>query len=105
MSEEITNTQTVNTNPVDNNVNVDPQPAPVQVEENTNPVSATQNTTENGMVDNPVDNPVVEQQPTDTTNLQNFEGFRRDMMQRFVQQSPTMAMEMYNEARPNLEQQ
>ena len=36
---------------------------------------------------------------------QNFEGFRRDMMNRFIQQSPTMAMEMYNEARPNLEQQ
>lgn len=36
---------------------------------------------------------------------QNFEGFRQDMMQRFVQQSPSMAMEMYNEARPNLEQQ
>lgn len=36
---------------------------------------------------------------------QNFEGFRRDMMNRFVQQSPAMAMEMYNEARPNLEQQ
>ena len=74
MSEEIANTQQpVNTNPVDNNVNVDPQPAQPQVEENTNPVSATQNTTDNGMVDNPVDNPVVEQQPTDTTNLQNAE--------------------------------
>lgn len=73
MSEEITNTQPVNTNPVDNNVNVDPQPAPVQVEENTNPVSATQNTTDNGMVDNQVDNPTVEQQPTDATNLPNAE--------------------------------
>lgn len=74
MSEEIANTQQpVNTNPVDNNVNVDPQPAQPQVEENTNPVSATQNTTDNGMVDNPVDNPVVEQQPTDTTNLPNAE--------------------------------
>ena len=73
MSEEITNTQPVNTNPVDNNVNVDPQPAQPPVEENTNPVSATQNTTENGMVDNQVDNPVVEQQSTDTTNLPNAE--------------------------------
>lgn len=73
MSEEITNTQPVNTNPVDNNVNVDPQPAAMQVEENTNPVSATQNTTENGMVDNPVDNPTVEQEPTDATNLPNAE--------------------------------
>lgn len=73
MSEEITNTQPVNTNPVDNNVNVDPQPAQPQVEENTNPVSATQNTTDNGMVDNPVDNPVVEQQPTEPTNLPNAE--------------------------------
>lgn len=73
MSEEITNTQPVNTNPVDNNVNVDPQPAAMQVEENTNPVSATQNTTENGMVDNPVDNPTVEQEPTDATNLPNVE--------------------------------
>lgn len=73
MSEEITNTQPVNTNPVDNNVNVDPQPAAMPVEENTNPVSATQNTTENGMVDNPVDNPTVEQEPTDATNLPNVE--------------------------------
>ena len=73
MSEEITNTQQVNTNPVDNNVNVDPQPAAMPVEENTNPVSATQNTTENGMVDNPVDNPTVEQEPTDATNLPNAE--------------------------------
>lgn len=73
MSEEITNTQPVNTNPVDNNVNVDPQPAAMPVEENTNPVSATQNTTENGMVDNPVDNPTVEQEPTDATNLPNAE--------------------------------
>lgn len=73
MSEEITNTQPVNTNPVDNNVNVDPQLAQPPVEENTNPVSATQNTTENGMVDNPVDNPVVEEQPTDATNLPNAE--------------------------------
>lgn len=55
MSEEITNTQPVNTNPVDNNVNVDPQPAAVPVEENTNPVSATQNTTDDGMVDKPVE--------------------------------------------------
>nr|DAJ02624.1 MAG TPA: hypothetical protein [Bacteriophage sp.] len=73
MSEEITNTQPVNTNPVDNNVNVDPQPAAMPVEENTNPVSATQNTTENGMVDNPVDNPTVEQEPTDATILPNVE--------------------------------
>lgn len=73
MSEEFTNTQPVNTNPVDNNVNVDPQPAAMPVEENTNPVSATQNTTDDGMVDNPVDNPVVEPQPTDPTNLPNAE--------------------------------
>lgn len=73
MSEEITNTQPVNTNPVDNNVNVDPQPAAMPVEENTNPVSSTQNTTENGMVDSPVDNPTVEQEPTDATNLPNVE--------------------------------
>ena len=64
MSEEITNTQQVNTNPVDNNVNVDPQPAAMPVD---------QNTTENGMVDNPVDNPTVEQEPTDATNLPNAE--------------------------------
>lgn len=77
MSEEITNTQQVNTNPVDNNVNVDPQPAAVQVEENTNPVSATQNTTDDGMVDKPVEatepvQPTVQPQ-VETTEPPNVE--------------------------------
>ena len=30
---------------------------------------------------------------------QNFEGFRQDMMDRFSQQAPQMAVDMYNEIR------